>query len=79
MHINGDQVLFWYMSLDVDNSFNSALVNSGNTFQSSFNDLQNWTQNNGTSEVRMFSLVLVQLLLYGLPGVVIFFSYKCNP
>jgi hypothetical protein len=49
------------MSLDVNTSFNSALINSGNTFQYSVDDLQNWTHchslsDNGTLEVLTLSL-----------------------
>jgi hypothetical protein len=72
------------MSLGVDDSFNGTLVNSGNTFQTSSNDLQTSTQyhtlsDSGTMGVLILSLALVQLLLCGLPGVGTFCSSKCNP
>jgi hypothetical protein len=54
------------MSLDVNGSFNSALFNSENTFQSSFNDCKTGHCHSlsdiGTLEVLTFSLALIQLL-----------------
>jgi hypothetical protein len=72
------------MSLGVEDSFNSALAISSCMFYSYSNNLQNWMQchtlsDSGTSKVLMLFLALIQLLLYGLPGVRTFFCSKSNP
>jgi hypothetical protein len=61
--------------LGVDDSFNSALVNSGNTLQSSFNYLQHSVRQWNIGSAYALS-GLVQLLLHGLPDLGTFSSSK---